>query len=333
MTSAADVGAAIADVRDGRFVVVTGDRDGEFEGDLVMAAELATADAVAFMARECRGIIHVCLPEPRCRELELSPIARRFDPDRWKTAMTVSVEARTGVSTGISAADRARTLRVAADPATTALDLVRPGHIFPLAARAGGVLERAGRTEAAVDLARLAGLAPAGVDCEILTDDGDRARGDAILDFCRAHGIRHVSVEDLILHRVRTDPLLEPIASTADGALRVRAYRERVSGRQHLAVVGGDAGRAGGSWSVHRHCPAGHLLGAAACDCARNLRDAVERAKESGDVVLMINVDLAAMDGRPLACVREVAQGSIEPARDDAVVAQIRRDLGGVRPG
>jgi len=190
------------------------------------------------------------------------------------------------------------------------------------------VLERAGRTEAAVDLARLAGLAPAAADCEILTDEGERARGRATLDFCRAHGIRRVGVEDLVLHRVRADPLLERVAATAaGGALRLHAYRERVSGTLHLAVLGDGAGE---PWAVHRHCAAGHLLGMASCDCRRTLTDAVERARESGGAVLMINVDLAALDGRPLGCVLDRERGAIDQARDDAVVAQIRRDLAGV---
>jgi 3,4-dihydroxy 2-butanone 4-phosphate synthase/GTP cyclohydrolase II len=320
-----DVGAAIADIRDGRFVVVTDGTGALLEGDLVMAAELASADAVAFMARNCRGVIHVCLPEPRCRELELAPIAPHFNPERWTTAMTVSIEARTGVSTGISAADRARTLRVAADPSSTAHDLVRPGHIFPLAARPGGVLERRGRTEAAVDLPRLAGLSPAGVDCEILTVDGDRARGEAIFDFCRAHEIRHVGVEDLVFHRVRAAPVLEPIASTAGGTFRVTAFRERISGTIHLGVVGHGARRAEGRWSVHRHCTASSLLGRAACDCARRVSDAVEQAQESGGVAV-IDVDFAALDGRPLTCVLDREDTAIDRARRDAVVSQIRRN-------
>src|SRR5687768_625738 len=204
---------AIEDIRDGRMVVVCDDEDRENEGDLTMAAQFATPDAINFMAKEGRGLICLALTPERCDELGLDLMAAKNESP-FETAFTVSVEAREGVTTGISAADRARTIAVAVDPASAPRDLVQPGHVFPLKAKPGGVLERTGQTEAAVDLARLAGLNPAGVICEIMNDDGTMARVPDLERYCAQHGLKMITVADLIAYRRRHDKLVERVVST-----------------------------------------------------------------------------------------------------------------------
>ena len=199
--SIAAVREAIGDLRLGKFVVVADAGDPYGHADLTMAAELVTPEAINFMATHGGSIIYACLTEDRCRELGLPPMRRGGDPGRWESAIAVSIEAREGVTTGISAADRARTVQVAADPSKGHEDLVSPGHVFPVCARRGGVLERAGRTEAAVDLARLAGLFPAGVDCELMTERGDAAQGNDLVRFAREHGVRLITVDDVVAFR------------------------------------------------------------------------------------------------------------------------------------
>src|SRR5579885_1156004 len=203
----ASIDEAIEEIREGRMVVVVDDPDRENEGDLTIAAQFATPDAINFMATHARGLICLCLTEERADELALRPMTDHNEAPLG-TAFTVSVEAREGVTTGISAADRSRTIQVAIDPASTAHDLVQPGHVFPLRARDGGVLVRAGQTEAAVDLARLAGLVPAGVVCEIMNDDGTMARVPDLVPYCERHGLRMISVGDLIEYRRRTEKLV-----------------------------------------------------------------------------------------------------------------------------
>ena len=199
-----DVPGAVADIRAGRMVVVVDDEDRENEGDLTLAAEHVTPEAINFMARYGRGLICLTLTEERADHLRLPPMTEQ-NSSRFGTAFTESIEAREGVTTGISAADRARTIRVAIDPRSTSADLVRPGHVFPLRARRGGVLVRAGQTEASVDLARLAGLTPAGVICEIMRDDGAMARIPDLIPFCREHGLRMLTVAELIRYRLRNE--------------------------------------------------------------------------------------------------------------------------------
>lgn len=210
----ASIPEALDELRRGRMVVVVDDEGRENEGDLTLAAELATPEAINFMAKEARGLVCLALSPERCDELGLPLMAARNE-SRFETAFTVSVEARTGVSTGISAADRARTIQVAADPAAGPEDLVQPGHVFPLKARPGGVLERAGQTEAAVDLMRLAGLRPAGVICEVMNDDGTMARVPDLVGYCARHGLKMVTVADLIAYRRRGEALVERVVETA----------------------------------------------------------------------------------------------------------------------
>ncbi|HEX6725627.1 MAG TPA: 3,4-dihydroxy-2-butanone-4-phosphate synthase, partial [Gaiella sp.] len=208
----ASIEEAIDEIRAGRFVVVVDDEDRENEGDLTIAAQFVTPDSVNFMAMHGRGLICLCLTPERCDELGLRQMTDQNEA-QFGTAFTVTIEARDGVSTGISAADRARTIQVAVDPTSTPYDVVSPGHVFPLRARAGGVLQRSGQTEAAVDLARLAGLAPAGVVCEIMNDDGTMARVPDLVGFCERHGLKLVTVADLIEYRKRMEKLVERVVS------------------------------------------------------------------------------------------------------------------------
>ena len=233
---------AIEDVREGRMVVVCDAEDRENEGDLTLAAQFATPEAINFMAKHGRGLICLALTPSRCDELGLDLMAAKNE-SAFQTAFTVSVEAREGITTGISAHDRARTIQVAIDPQARPSDLVQPGHIFPLKAKAGGVLERTGQTEAAVDLARLAGLNPSGVICEVMNDDGTMARVDDLVGYCAEHGLKMITVSDLIAYRRRHDKLVERVAEaqlpTRYGDFNVVGYRSLVDDKHHVAMVRG----------------------------------------------------------------------------------------------
>jgi 3,4-dihydroxy 2-butanone 4-phosphate synthase/GTP cyclohydrolase II len=249
-----DVPGAVGDIRAGRMVVVVDDEDRENEGDLTLAAEHVSPEAINFMARYGRGLICLTLTEERADHLRLFPMTQQ-NSSRFGTAFTESIEAREGVTTGISAADRARTIRTAIDPRSTSADLVRPGHVFPLRARRGGVLVRAGQTEASVDLARLAGLTPAGVICEIMRDDGAMARIPDLIPFCRQHGLRMITVAELIRYRLRHERYIvragESRIQTRYGEFRMIAYESQVSGGEsHIALIRGD---------LCPDCPAFHL--------------------------------------------------------------------------
>src|SRR5438094_1650666 len=239
----ASIEEAIEDIRAGKFVVVVDAPDRENEGDLTIAAQFCTPEAVNFMATYGRGLICLCLTEDRCDELGLRQMTERNETP-YGTAFTVSVEAREGVTTGISAPDRSRTIQVAIDPRSEAENLVQPGHVFPLRAREGGVLMRAGQTEAAVDLARLAGLIPAGVVCEIMNEDGTMARVPDLIPYCERHGLKLVTVADLIEYRRRHEQLVERTTAvrlpTAYGEFTAVAFREPLTGQHHLALVKGD---------------------------------------------------------------------------------------------
>ena len=234
---------ALEDIRAGKMVVVCDAEDRENEGDLTLAAQFATPDAINFMAKEGRGLICLALTPDRCDELGLDLMAAKNESP-FQTAFTVSIEAREGVTTGISAHDRAHTVQIAIDPKTRPQDLVQPGHIFPLKAKPGGVLERTGQTEAAVDLARLAGLTPAGVICEVMNDDGTMARVDDLVGYCRAHGLKMITVADLIEYRRRKDKLIERVVEahlpTDYGEFDVVAFRSLVDDKHHVAMVKGD---------------------------------------------------------------------------------------------
>ena len=271
----ATIAEAIEDIREGKFVVVVDAPDRENEGDLTIAAQFATPDAVNFMAVHARGLICLCLTEERCDELGLRPMTERNETP-YGTAFTVSIEAREGITTGISAHDRSRTIQVAVDPSKDAHDLVQPGHVFPLRARRGGVLERTGQTEAAVDLARLAGLVPAGVVCEVMKEDGTMARVPDLIPFCREHGLKLVTVADLIEYRSRHEQLVERMTSvrlpTAYGEFSAVAFREKLTGKIHVALVHGDvAGQEDVLVRVHSECLTGDVFHSQRCDCGDQL--------------------------------------------------------------
>src|SRR5881398_3631878 len=275
----ATIEEALEDFRRGRMVVVCDDEGRENEGDLTLAAQFATPEAINFMAKEARGLICLALTPERCDELGLDLMAAKNESP-FQTAFTVSVEARHGVTTGISAADRAHTIQVAIDPETRPRDLVQPGHIFPLKAKAGGVLERTGQTEAAVDLARLAGLTPAGVICEVMNDDGTMARVPDLIAYCLKHGLKLITIADLIEYRRRKEKLVERVGSvrmpTAFGEFRAVAFRETLTGKHHVALVKGDvAGAAGVLVRVHSECLTGDVFHSLRCDCGEQLEQAL----------------------------------------------------------
>ncbi|MBI3521762.1 MAG: bifunctional 3,4-dihydroxy-2-butanone-4-phosphate synthase/GTP cyclohydrolase II [Chloroflexi bacterium] len=274
-------------------VVVLDDEDRENEGDLILAAEKCTAEHVGFIRKYASGVICVPMISERLEELDLPQMVVRNEA-RLGTAFTVSVDAREGITTGISAADRAHTIRVLADPATTAADLVKPGHIFPLRAREGGVLVRAGQTEAAVDLCRLAGLQPAGVICEVTNEDGSMARLPALNRFAKKHALKMITVKDLIAYRMAREQLVERIASaklpTAYGEFTIHGYRARFGNTEaeHVALTMGDV--ADGKpvlVRVHSECLTGDVLGSQRCDCGDQVDAALKRIAAEGRGVFL----------------------------------------------
>ena len=283
-----DVPTALEEMRSGRMIVVVDDEDRENEGDLTLAAECVTPEAINFMARFGRGLICLALTEERADHLRLRPMTEE-NTSRFGTAFTESIEAREGVTTGISAQDRAHTVRVAIDPRSTAADLARPGHVFPLRARRGGVLVRAGQTEAAVDLARMAGMIPAGIICEIMKDDGSMARVPDLIEFCKTHGLKMLTVAELIRYRLQHERYIHRVAEsmlpTPFGEFRMIAYESEVEGGEsHIALVRGDVAQSTEPVlvRVHSHCLAGDVFGATHCDCHELLRNSLRMIAEAG---------------------------------------------------
>ncbi len=275
----------------GKFVIIVDDEDRENEGDLCIAAEHVTPEAINFMAREGRGLVCVSLSEERCDELNLPPMVED-NTSTFGTAFTVSVEARGKVTTGISAADRAVTVKTLIDPRTRPHDLARPGHTFPLRAKKGGVLKRAGQTEASVDLARIAGLVPAGVICEIMNEDGTMARVPDLLVFSEKHGIPIVSVAELIRHRMRNERLVHRVAApklpTRFGEFRVVGFRSDVTNEEHLALTMGDISPEEPTLvRVHSSCLTGDVFGSMRCDCGTQLEMAMAVIAHEGKGVLL----------------------------------------------
>jgi 3,4-dihydroxy 2-butanone 4-phosphate synthase/GTP cyclohydrolase II len=284
----ATVEEAVAEIRAGRMVVVVDDEDRENEGDLTLAAEFVTPEAINFMARFGRGLICLTLTEERADYLRLGPMTQE-NTSRFGTAFTESVEAREGVTTGISAADRAHTIRVAIDPRSTAADLARPGHVFPLRARKGGVLVRAGQTEASVDLARMAGLVSSGVICEIMNEDGTMARVPDLVKFCAEHGLKMLTVASLIRYRLQNERYIHRVAETMlptrYGDFRMIAYESEVDGTEsHVALVYGEPCEDDRPMLVRvcTHCLAGDVFGTTLCDCRAVLDNSLRMIAEAG---------------------------------------------------
>jgi 3,4-dihydroxy 2-butanone 4-phosphate synthase/GTP cyclohydrolase II len=272
---------AVEEIRRGRMVILVDDEDRENEGDLTMAAEKITPEAVNFMAKFGRGLVCLALTEERCDQLSLTPMSPR-NTAALGTAFCESIDARRGVTTGISAADRATTILTAIDPNSRSEDLARPGHVFPLRARLGGVLVRAGQTEASVDLARIAGLEPAAVICEVMNDDGTMARLPQLTEFCEQHGLKIVTVADVIRYRMEHERFLQRIAETQlvtrYGDFRMIAYSSSIDREVHVALVRGSLeGEAPPLVRVHSHCLTGDVFASSSCDC----HDIIERSLEA----------------------------------------------------
>ncbi|HJT72008.1 MAG TPA: 3,4-dihydroxy-2-butanone-4-phosphate synthase [Terriglobales bacterium] len=283
-----DVRTALDELRAGRMIVIVDDEDRENEGDLTLAAEKVTPEAINFMAKFGRGLVCLTLTEERLEHLRVGPMSAE-NTSNYGTAFCEAIDARHGVTTGISAYDRAHTIKVAIDPATRPSDLARPGHVFPLRARKGGVLVRAGQTEASVDLARMAGLIPAGIICEIMREDGTMARVPDLIEFCQTHGLKMLTVAELIRYRMQHERYVnrvgEALVDTKYGEFRVIAYESEVDGGDsHLALVRGDISNSTEPVLVrmHAHCLIGDVFGSAGCDCRETLDGSLAAIAEEG---------------------------------------------------